>query len=211
MTGRVTLLALALGAAPLGAQIRTELFLGATSAQARSATGGSATRIGGFVLGGGATLAAGRVHLELRYAEGVLEPRDAGSLERSFVDARAAVGVHATEWLTAQLGMHARARALPTSSGGERWLWGEVRTRVSAPLVGPMVRGDMEVWRAFGLKMDDVGRGSGQGGEAGLTLRLPGQRVWLRMAYTFDQIHVPAAGRWDTFDGVTLATGVSLR
>jgi hypothetical protein len=166
------------------------------------------------VFGGGGALAVGRMHLGVEYAQGTMGPRGEGVLARSLVDARLDLGVRIAEWLTAQVGAHARGRATSDGAVGgvERWLWGEARARVSTPIVGRAVLGELAFWRAVALGMNvPQGGGSGQGGEAGLRLQLPGHPVWFRITYAVDQIRVSAVGRRDTLDGVTLVTGVSFR
>lgn len=197
---------------PLGAQVGVDLSLGAGALRARreaGGAGGSTEHATGLVLGGRAALALGRATLELRYAQGSLEPQAASGLRRELVDGRLAVGVRLRPWLVVQTGPH--ARTLEEAGAVDRWAWWEARARAVTDLVGPSVSGDVELWSAFGLEMDaPLGRGSGQGGEVGVVLRGLGDRVWVRLAYAVDRIHIPNASRRETLDGISVAAGLRI-
>ena len=153
----------------------------------------------------------GRFELEGRYLQGVLQPQDAASARREFVQGQLAVRYRATPWLTAQTA--ARARAYVTPAGTERWVTALLGLRVEAPLIGTTVRGDVGLWRALALSASvgsSAGR-SGRGGDAGITLQVPSRPLWLRLAYAIDRSSVAGVARSETLEEFTLTVGVQRR
>ena len=74
----------------------------------------------------------------------------------------------------------------------------------------PTVRGDVGLWSALALSAN-VGSAqgrSGRGGDAGVTLLLPGRPWWFRLAYGIDRSTVAGAGRSDTVEEFTVTVGV---
>ncbi len=203
-----------------GLHLAVACLAGSLAAQSPVVSGGATVvavraqgdgRVAGTVLGGLATLRFGRVDLEGRYLQGVLQPQDGVSPRRDFVQGQLAVGVHATPWLVAQTA--ARARAYVTPAGTERWVVWLLGARVAAPLVGTTVRGDVGLWSALALSAN-VGSAqgrSGRGGDAGVTLLLPGRPWWFRLAYGIDRSTVAGAGRSDTVEEFTVTVGVQRR
>ncbi len=183
---------------------------GATVVSVRAQSDDSA-RVGGTVLGGLATLRFGRLDVEGRYLQGVLQPQDGLSPRRDFVQGQLALGFHATPWLVAQTA--ARARAYVTPAGTERWVVWLAGARVETPLVGTTVRGELGLWTALALSANvgsTQGR-EGRGGDAGVTLQLPSRPWWFRLGYGIDRNTVSGAGRRETVEEFTVTVGVQRR
>jgi hypothetical protein len=179
--------------------------------RSQGVSGGGVNRSAGTVLGGVATAQFGRLELEGRYIEGVLQPQDGASSRREFVQGELAVGYRPAPWLATRTA--ARGRAYVTPAGTERWLTWLLGVRVEAPLIGTTARGDVELWRALALSAN-VGSsegGSGRGGEAGITVELPRRPVWLRLAYAIDRSAFAGAARRETLEAFTLTVGVRRR
>jgi len=208
-------LAAACAAGSLAAQSPV-LSAGATVVGVRAQGDGISgpTRNAGTVLGGLATARFGKVEVEGRYLEGVLQPQDAASSRRDLVEGQLAVGFHATPWLATQTALRARTYVMPEGGGGtERWLVWLLGVRVETPLVGTLVRGDVGLWGALAMSANvgsTDGR-SGRGGDAGVTLQLPSRPLWFRLAYGIDRGSVAGAARRETVEEFTLTVGVQRR
>jgi hypothetical protein len=210
-------LAVACAAASLAAQ-STDLqspALGAGASvvgfRARSEVSGGRSGAAGTVLGGLATGRLGRIEVDGRYLQGVLEPRDGSSTRRELVEGELTLGYRAAPWLIAQTGPRARTYVTPTIT--ERWLAWLVGVRVETPIIGPTVRGHVGLWRGLTLSANvgsDEGR-AGRGGDAGVTVRVPGRPWWLRLAYGIDRSVVAGAGRSETVEEFTLTIGIQQR
>jgi hypothetical protein len=176
------------------------------------AQGDGGTPAAGTVLGGLAAARFGRLELEGRYLQGGLQPHDGVSPRREFVQGQLGVRYDITPWLAAQTA--ARARTYITPAFTERWLAWLLGVRVETPLVGTIVRGDVGLWHALALSASNVGSTegrAGRGGDAGVTLQLPGRPWWFRLAYGIDRSTIAGAERRETVEEFTLTVGVRRR
>jgi hypothetical protein len=176
--------------------------------RAQSEVNGGRVGAAGTVLGGLAAGRLGRLEVDGRYLEGVLQPQDESSARREVVQGELLVGFHAAPWLVARTGVRARTYITPAIT--ERWVVGLLGVRVETPIIGTAVRGHVALWRGLALSANvgsDEGR-AGRGGDAGVTLDAPGRPWWLRVAYGIDRATVEGAGRRETVEEFTLTVGV---
>lgn len=153
-----------------------------------------------------------RVELDVRYAEGTLQPADRNSESRDLVEGAVAVRFVGTPWLSVELGPQARHYATP--SGAERWVTWRFGGRVETAIVGTSVRGHATLWHGLGLEVNvPPGAGSAHGGEVGVTVDLGpgGPPLWFSLEYGIDRAQVRDAGRRETVDALTLTAGLRRR
>jgi len=155
-----------------------------------------------------------RLELDVRYAEGTLQPADGNSESRDLVEGAVALRFVGTPWLSVEMGPHARHYA--TQSGAERWLTWRLGGRVETAIVGTSVRGYAMLWRGLGLEVNvPPGSGSAHGGEVGVTVDLgPGGGrgpLWVALVYGIDQAQVQGAARRETVETLTLTAGLRRR
>jgi len=155
-----------------------------------------------------------RVELDVRYAEGTLQPADRNSESRDLVEGAVAVRFVGTPWLSVELGPHARRYA--TRSGAERWITWRLGGRVETAIVGTSVLGHATLWHGLGLEVNvPPGAGSARGGEVGVTVDLgprpEGGPLWFALAYGIDQAQVRDAVRRQTVETLRLTAGVRRR
>src|SRR5205085_10604204 len=114
--------------------------------------------------------------------EGQLKPAgDAGgtgSPQRDLVQGTVFVGGRLLPWLEMTAGPVVRAYV--TDSTTERWVFWQARARVDAPIVMGKLGSYLEVWRALSSDVNlPTGAGRIQGGEAGVVVQAPQERVWV--------------------------------
>jgi hypothetical protein len=200
------------GAGALAAQApRLRAGASVVNVRAESDVNGGRVRVGGTVLAGLVTRRFGRFEVDGRYLQGVLHPQDGSSARRDLVQGELMLGYGATPWLALQTG--ARARTYITSAITERWLVWSLGVRAETPIVGPAVSGHVALWRALasGANVGSDEGGASRGGDAGITLLLPGRPWWVRLAYAIDRSVVDGAGRRETVEELTLTVGVRPR
>jgi hypothetical protein len=164
---------------------------------------------GGGAYGFTGSVRLGRVALDVRYAQGTLQPADRQSTARDIVEGSVALRFAATSWLSLQLGPH--ARRYDTPSGAERWVTWQLGTRGDFVIAGPGVRGHALLWRGTGLDVNvPPGSGSARGGEVGFTIDGP-RSFWLDLSYGIDQARVRDVARRETVEAVTVTVGVRRR
>ena len=203
-------LAVAVTAGEVRAQ-RLHPFGGASLATTRLRSQGKNpfTGAGSTFLGEGA-LSIGRLQLTVSYLQGTLDPDGALGASRPLVEGTVLLGVRALDWLTLETGPHARAYTL--TAGTERWLFWELRARASSAFVGSAVRGYAELWRVVAADVNvPESFGHGQGGEAGMIVRLARAPFEGRVAYRIDHAVLGGGSRLETVDGVVIGVGLVWR
>ena len=179
--------------------------------RARSEASG-VTRVSGTAVGFEGSVRFRRLELQVRYAEGRLQPADQQSDARDLVEGAVALRFVATPWLSMQVGPHARRYDTPL--GPERWVTWQLGTRGDVALAGPSVRGHALLWRGMGLGVNvPQGSGSTRGGEVGVTIDLgaPLRPFWLALSYGIDQAQVRDVARRETVETLTLTAGFRRR
>jgi hypothetical protein len=159
-------------------------------------------------LAGLGTTRVGPLEVDGRYLQGVLHPQDGSAARRDLVQGELTLGYRATPWLLAQSGVRARTYITPAIT--ERWLVWLVGVRAETPIIGEAAVGHVALWRSLASSVNvdpHDGRGS-RGGDAGVTLQMPGRPWWLRLAYAIDRSVVDGAGRRETVEELTLTVGV---
>jgi hypothetical protein len=203
-------LAVALTAGEVRAQ-RLHPFGGASLATTRLRSDGKNpfTGAGSAFLGQGA-LSIGRLRLTVSYLQGTLDPDGTLGASRPLVEGTVLLGVRALDWLTLETGPHARAYTL--TAGTERWLFWELRARASSAFVGSAVRGYAELWRVVAADVNvPESFDHGQGGEAGMIVRLARAPLEGRVGYRIDHAVLGGGTRLETVDGVVIGIGLSGR
>lgn len=145
----------------------------------------------------------------VRYLEGRLDS-DTGSSHREFVDGEAMVEYSPRPWLGARIGPHARVTVTP--NGRERWVLWEAKARAEGALFAPAVHSYVEVWRALSASVN-VGdrKGTAQGGEVGMVVRLARRPAWGRIGYRVERAKLQDGTRSETLEMLVFAFGVTLR
>ena len=166
----------------------------------------------GTAAGFAASVRFRRLELDVRYAEGTLQPSDGNSERRDLVEGAVAVSFVGTPWLSVEMGPH--ARRYDTPSGAERWITWRLGGRVETAIVGTSVRGHATLWQGLGLEVNvPPGAGSARGGEVGVTVDLGpgGAPLWFSLEYGIDRAQVRDAGRRETVEALTLTAGLRRR
>ena len=164
----------------------------------------------GTALGFAGSVRFRRLELQVRYAEGTLQPADGASVGRDLVEGAVALRFVATPWLSLQLGPHARRFDSPV--GAERWVTWQLGGRADVAIAGTGVRGHAMLWRGMGLEVNvPPGSGSARGGEVGVTIDLGPRPFWFALAYGIDQSQVRDATRRETVETLTFTAGLRRR
>lgn len=160
----------------------------------------------GTAFGGEGSVALWRVALELGYWQGNLAADRGLSPQREVIEGKALLAVRAARWLILKGGAH--ARSFVTTAGTERWLFWEARLRAERQIVNPTVRGHLELWRALATEVNSAQAfDRGQGGEAGMTLRLQRSPVWFRLGYRIEDARLGGGTRQETIEALTVSVG----
>jgi len=165
----------------------------------------------GTVVGGQGDVALGRLELALGYVQGKIGPEGASAPGQDLVEGVALLGVRPAPWLRLAVGPHARSYTL--SGGTElRWVFWELRARVSGAFVGSAGRGYVELWRAVSASVNAPEPfDHAQGGEAGMVVHLARAPLELRLGYRIDHAVLGGGTRLETVDGVVIGVGLSRR
>jgi len=165
----------------------------------------------GTVVGGQGDVALGRLELALGYVQGKIGPEGASAPGQDLVEGVALLGVRPAPWLRLAVGPHARSYTL--SGGTElRWVFWELRARVSGAFVGSAGRGYLELWRALSASVNAPEPfDHAQGGEAGMVVHLARAPLELRLGYRIDHAVLGGGTRLETVDGVVIGVGLSGR
>jgi hypothetical protein len=164
----------------------------------------------GATIGFAGSVRFGRLGLELRYAEGTLQPSNRQSDARDLVEGALALRFAATPWLSLQFGPQARRYNTPL--GAERWVTWQLGGRGDWAIAGPVARGHAMLWRGMGLAVNlPPGSGSTHGGEVGFTVDLGPRPFWFDLTYGIDQAQVQSAARREIVETLTLTAGVRRR
>ena len=209
---RTGLIAMFLGgalAAPASAQLARTVTadLGAASVRSLvSGTAGPAEALTGMAVGGGASLRLGPMVLGGTYLQGRLLPDTGAAAARDLIEAGLTLAVRPVSWLS--VGGGALVRGYVQSSGTERWVLGVLRARAEGAILTPVIRTHVELWHAVSADVN-VGAetGGAQGGEAGLTLRLPQAPIWGRLTYAIDRASLGDGSRAETLERIAIAVG----
>src|SRR5882762_6753140 len=204
-------LAAALTAGELGAQaLRPMGSASLVTARVRSQVPTGIDQFTGSAFLGQGALAMGRVELSVSYLQGTLNPHGGTAAARDLVEGTVRLGVRALDWLTLETGPHARAYTL--TAGTERWLFWELRARASSVFIGSAVRGYAELWRVVAADVNvPESFDHGQGGEAGMIVRLARAPLEGRIGYRIDHAVLGGGTRLETVDGVVIGIGLSGR
>jgi len=194
---------------PLCAQARFHWAVGAGvgATRVRTVTGGSPELWTGVTLGGDGRLGSGRVGLEAGYRQGTLSPDTGAGATQDLAEGRLQLSVRALPWLEILAGP--RARAFITPGGTERWLFGEGRVRIDAPLAVPALRTHAEVWAGLSSSLNLATEApSYRGGAVGVTYQLPRSPVWLRLTYALDRSESRQLGIVETVETLGVSAGI---
>ena len=209
---RRALLAVCLAGAlaePARAQLARTLAGGLGAGSVRSVVSDAAGTTGtltGVAVGGGGSLHLGPVYLGGTYLQGRLLPDTGSSAARDLVEAGLTLAARPVTWLSLGGGLLVRGYIMP--SGTERWILGVLRARAEGAILTPVIRTHVELWRAVSAEVNiGTGSGSAQGGEAGLTLRLPQTPFWGRLTYAIDRATIADGSRAETLERVAIAVG----
>lgn len=211
----VVLLALAATAAAGGraaaAQtLRPTLGASVVAARLRSQLPAGTDRLSGAAFAGEGSLSLGRFVLSVGYLQGQVARGGAGTSARDLIEGRALLGVRPVPWLMVGGGPRGRAYVLP--SGTQRWLFWELRARAEARFIGSAANGYVELWRAISADVNVPERfDHGQGGEAGLILRLARAPLEARVGYRIDHAVLGGGSRLETVDAVVVGLGLARR
>ena len=165
----------------------------------------------GTVVGGQGAVALGRLELALGYVQGKIGPEGASAPGQDLVEGVALLGVRPAPWLRLAVGPHARSYTL-TGGTELRWVFWELRARVSGAFVGSAGRGYVELWRAVSASVNAPEPfDHAQGGEAGMVVHLARAPLELRLGYRIDHAVLGGGTRLETVDGVVIGVGLSGR
>jgi len=165
----------------------------------------------GTVVGGQGDVALGRLELALGYVQGKIGPEGASAPGQDLVEGVALLGVRPAAWLRLAVGPHARSYTL-TGGTELRWVFWELRARVSGAFVGSAGRGYVELWRALSASVNAPEPfDHAQGGEAGMVVHLARAPLELRLGYRIDHAVLGGGTRLETVDGVVIGVGLSGR
>ena len=165
----------------------------------------------GTVVGGQGDVALGRLELALGYVQGKIGPEGASAPGQDLVEGVALLGVRPAPWLRLAVGPHARSYTL-TGGTELRWVFWELRARVSGAFVGSAGRGYVELWRALSASVNAPEPfDHAQGGEAGMVVHLTHAPLELRLGYRIDHAVLGGGTRLETVDGVVIGVGLSGR
>jgi len=165
----------------------------------------------GTVVGGQGAVALGRLELALGYVQGKIGPEGASAPGQDLVEGVALLGVRPAPWLRLAVGPHARSYTL-TGGTELRWVFWELRARVSGAFVGSAGRGYVELWRALSASVNAPEPfDHAQGGEAGMVVHLTHAPLELRLGYRIDHAVLGGGTRLETVDGVVIGVGLSGR
>ena len=165
----------------------------------------------GTVVGGQGDVALGRLELALGYVQGKIGPEGASAPGQDLVEGVALLGVRPAPWLRLAVGPHARSYTL-TGGTELRWVFWELRARVSGAFVGSAGRGYLELWRALSASVNAPEPfDHAQGGEAGMVVHLARAPLELRLGYRIDHAVLGGGTRLETVDGVVIGVGLSGR
>ncbi|PYO28887.1 MAG: hypothetical protein DMD73_04055 [Gemmatimonadetes bacterium] len=165
----------------------------------------------GTVVGGQGDVALGRLELALGYVQGKIGPEGASAPGQDLVEGVALLGVRPAPWLRLAVGPHARSYTL-TGGTELRWVFWELRARVSGAFVGSAGRGYVELWRAVSASVNAPEPfDHAQGGEAGMVVHLARAPLELRLGYRIDHAVLGGGTRLETVDGVVIGVGLSRR
>jgi hypothetical protein len=170
-----------------------------------------ADQLTGTVLGGQAAVALGRFDLAVGYVQGKVGREGASARGQDLVEGVALLGVRPAPWLSVAAGPHARSYTL-TGGSQLRWLFWEVRARVSGAFVGSAGRGYVELWRALSASVNaPESFDHAQGGEAGMVVHLARAPLELRLGYRIDHAVLGGGTRLETVDAVVIGVGLAPR
>jgi len=155
-------------------------------------------------------LMLGRFELSVSYLQGTLNHDGGTAAARDLAEGTVLLGVRPRDWLTLEIGPHARAYTLAAST--QRWLFWELRARAATAFVGSAVRGYAELWRAVAADVNvPESFDHAQGGEAGMIVRLARAPLEGRIGYRIDHAVLGGGTRLETVDGVVIGVGVRWR
>jgi hypothetical protein len=199
---------IAMGAAPVRAQLANRLSLGGggASARLRAATPGAAGTLSGITAFGTGRISLRRFALQGEYRQGSLTPDSGTGTGQDLVEARLLAAMRPLPWLQIAAGPHLRAYVVPGST--ERWVFLEGRVRAEGAVIGEMVVTHLEMWTAFSSKVNVPGGASAaRGGEVGLTVRFPRSPIWARLTYAIDRAALTGNARVETLEDVAISVG----
>lgn len=160
-------------------------------------------RLSGLAGEGQVALRVRKAGLKLRYLQGRVG-RDGGS-NYDLVEGQAALSVFPLPW--AYLGVGPLVRSYSAGGLVERWVSWEGHLGLTTGIVGPAVRGYLELARTVAGSVNLPARfDPGQGFEAGLLARLP--PLWARLGYRLDHGGAGGGARVETVELFVLRLGI---
>ena len=149
--------------------------------------GPSASAYSGPVLGAHGGITYHRLGLDAHYAQGNLSP-DGGNLnaDEQLADAALLLRFQVNPWLSLGGGPHLRAFITP--SGTAHWTRLDAGARMEGEVIPGLARAHFVAWYALTVDANVQGGGTGaQGGEVGLTFRLPRTPFGIQLSYAADR------------------------
>lgn len=144
-------------------------------------------RWSGSMMGARGAVTLHRFTLDASYAQGAVTP-GVGTLGdgEDLVDGAVQLRVWVLPWLSVGGGPHLRAFVSP--AGTSRWTRFEARARAEGEIINGIAFAHFEGWYALAVDANVLGGGSGaQGGEAGISIRLPRAPIALQLIYSADR------------------------
>jgi hypothetical protein len=183
--------------------------VGSSLLRVRSTVGAAEEVLSGTLMGGEARVEGWGLALDIAYAQGDVTPDSGTPAARDVIEGRILLGNRPWRGLSVKAGPHVRSYV--TASGTQRWFFWEARLRGEGTIVG-RVQVYAEIWRVLSGNVNVVEAfDGGQGGEAGLLLRLPRSPFWGRLAYGIERAKLGGGARLETVEGLSLAVGYGLR
>lgn len=185
-----------LSASGVGAGVRLQSVIPSLSADFTGAAFGVEGRV-----------MVGRVGVELSYLQGTLTSSTSGLPSRDLVDGKVLLNVQPADWLMVKVGPHVRSYVVGGAT--QRWVFWEARSRAEGGLVGAVVTGYAEFWRALSAQVNlPEAFDYAQGGEIGLRLRPSRGPLCARLAYQVDYAQLGGGAQVRTLE--TLVAGVGI-
>ncbi|HXY19076.1 MAG TPA: hypothetical protein VEH83_03695 [Gemmatimonadales bacterium] len=207
------LLAALLRAGPAAAQLPQFLGsvdLGIARQHFQSAYPGGAESLAGALMYGQVGISVNPVAVDVSYAQGRLASSTASAAARSVVEASVMVSGRVTPWLLLKAGPHLRAYSAPGST--ERWAMWELHAHADEPVITGVLAAYLEGWVAFTSSANvDPGASGARGGEAGVTMRIPGSLFWARLGYAVDRSSLKGGARTEALQSVLVSIGLGGR
>jgi len=176
-----------------------------SAASAKSLVHDTSQTFSGVLFGGEASLALGKLSLDLLYLEGSASS-DGNEADRDVVEGEVMLGFHALRWLSLKIGPHARSYV--TAQGTQRWMFWELRLAADAALGTPTLKAYFEGWTSLSTNLDVAeSLDRAQGLQGGIRLEPRGLPISFRLGYRMDHSRLADGVRLETIEHLMLAVG----